>query len=583
MTRIFGQHRVARRQHASWSRTSVRPRLEPLEDRWVPSSLVPVAQRFSMTEGTNQSALVGTFADTNTATASNFTASIIWGDGTAASAGAVSQLGPHSFGVVGTHNYAEEAGAGFPFSVVITVHDNITNDTTLIQSSATVLDAVLSPNKITTANPLQFNAVGTAGSTNALSAFEAAIGGPNNKDNPPQPNGFRTINWDGVKLDGTDFNGDTTVINKGTTVAIPVNRFQSRGVQFEEVYAVSGDGFATVNPHAKGLFPAFSPKNTFTMFNENTIDFRFVLASDPATDPRPAISRGFGAIFLNVRLPDTTSIEYFNGDTSLGKFFVTPGPVSSPEFLGVLFNNPVVTRVTITLGTDVLFFFDGTTFHSSSTDNPGAGHNLAVTDDFAYAEPMPLPPPPPPRMISPKAGVAFTGVVATFFDSDPKGNAKDFTATISWGDGHQSPGAITVNPSGGFNVSGTNTYAHPGVFHITVAIADFGGSGLTLPATANVGMVAAGTIDAINTAAPTVPAAQNQPVTPVSQLPYQPHRVDAALSGSTDDATGIGQLSGNDGRYAVDLLTRHARSMLDSAIFVPKTEGADVDKTLVAS
>jgi hypothetical protein len=581
MTRIFTQHRVTPRRLGSWDRASVRPRLEPLEDRWVPSSLVPVTQRFSMTEGANQSALVGTFADTNTATASNFTASINWGDATAASAGVVSQLGPHSFGVVGTHDYAEEAGAGFTFSVVITIHDTTTNETALIQSSAVVLDAVLSPNKIT-ANPVKFSGVGTANSSNALSAFEAAIGGTNNKDNPPQNNGFRAINWDGVKLDGTDFNGDTTVINKGTTVGIPINRFQSRGVEFEEVYAVSGDGFSTVNPHAHGLFPAFSPKNTFTMFNENTIDFRFVLASDPATDPRPAISRGFGAIFLNVRLPDTTSIEYFNGDTSLGKFFVSPGPVSSTEFLGVLFNNPIVTRVTITLGTDVLFFFDGTTFHSSSTDNPGAGHNLAVTDDFAYAEPMPLPPPPPPRTISPKAGVAFTGVVATFFDTDPKGNAKDFTATISWGDGHQSPGTITVNPSGGFNVSGTNTYAHTGVFHINVAIADFGGSGLTLPATANVSMVAAGSLDAINTAAPTAPAAQNQRATPVSNLADHPHLVDAALSSSTDGAGGISHPEGNEGQSAVGVLTRHARNMLDSAIFaVPKTE--DLDKTLAAN
>jgi hypothetical protein len=534
-----------------------------------------------MTEGTNQSALVGTFADTNTVTASNLTASINWGDGTAPSTGVVSQLGPHSFGVVGTHNYAEESAVGFPFSVVITIHDTTTNETALIQSSATVLDAVLSPNK-TTASPLQFNGVGTANSSNALSAFEAAIGGTNNRDNPPQPNGFRTINWDGVKLDGTDFNGNTTVISKGTTVGIPINRFQSRGVQFEEVYAVSGDGFATVNPHAKGLFPAFSPKNTFTMFNENTIDFRFVLASDPTTVPRPAISRGFGAIFLNVRLPDTTSIEYFNGDTSLGKFFVSPGPVSSPEFLGALFNNPVVTRVTITLGTDVLFFFDGTTFHSSSTDNPGAGHNLAVTDDFAYAEPMPLPPPPPPRTISPKAGVAFTGVVATFFDSDPKGNAKDFTATISWGDGHQSPGTITVNPSGGFNVSGTNTYAHTGVFHINVAVADFGGSELNLPATANVGMVAASALDSINTAASAVPTNQHQPVTPTPTLPYQAHMVDAALSASTDGAAGISPSASNVGGYAFGVLTRHARNMLDSAIFaVPRAE--DVDKALAAN
>ena len=59
---------------------------------------------------------------------------------------------------------------------------------------------------------------------------------------------------DGVKLDGTDFGGgpNTTVISQGNTVGIPLDRFQSRGVYFGAVYAVSGDGFTTVNPSAAG-------------------------------------------------------------------------------------------------------------------------------------------------------------------------------------------------------------------------------------------------------------------------------------------------------------------------------------------
>ncbi len=128
-----------------------------------------------------------------------------------------------------------------------------------------------------------------------------------------------------MKLDGTDFGGDTTVIDQGKTVGIPLNRFQERGIFFEEVYAVSGDGFADVNPNATGLFNAFSPSNTFSMFNENTIDFSFVQPSSHTTSAVDAESRGFGAIFLNVETPNTTSIEYFHGDQSLGKFFVPVG------------------------------------------------------------------------------------------------------------------------------------------------------------------------------------------------------------------------------------------------------------------
>src|SRR5207302_10120630 len=66
-------------------------------------------------------------------------------------------------------------------------------------------------------------------------------------------------------------------------------------------------------------------------------------------------------------------------------------------------------------------------------------------------------------------------VVGTFNDLDPNGNAKDFTATINWGDGHSTNGTIAKNAQGGFNVSGTNTYAHEGLFPINIDVADFGG------------------------------------------------------------------------------------------------------------
>ncbi len=166
-----------------------------------------------------------------------------------------------------------------------------------------------------------------------MTAFEAAIVGANNGANPPpKTNGFRVINWDGVALDGTDFGGVATVINNGKVVGISLNRFQERGVFFEEIYAVSGAAsptdqstFSTVNPNVANLFPAFSPVETFAMFNDNTIGLSFVLAAAHTTTPAPAATRGFGAIFRNVRLANMTSIEYFNGVRSLGKFFVANG------------------------------------------------------------------------------------------------------------------------------------------------------------------------------------------------------------------------------------------------------------------
>src|SRR5262249_30869457 len=160
------------------------------------------------------------------------------------------------------------------------------------------------------------------------------------------------------------------------TVGIAPNRFQARGVLFDEIYAVSGDGFASVNPAVAGAFPAFSPANTFAPFNENTLDVAFVRPSDPASKPVAAAVRGLGAIFEDVEKANVSSIEYFAGDVSLGKYFVPEGQKADTEFLGVLFDAPVVTRVRLTLGEAPIFSVFG-----SISAGP-AGADLVATDDF---------------------------------------------------------------------------------------------------------------------------------------------------------------------------------------------------------
>src|SRR5581483_1066784 len=73
---------------------------------------------------------------------------------------------------------------------------------------------------------------GQQDATNAINSFRAIMGSVNNGQAGTQINGRREINWDGVKLDGTDFGGNTDVIVPGKVVGIPVNRFQQRGVLF---------------------------------------------------------------------------------------------------------------------------------------------------------------------------------------------------------------------------------------------------------------------------------------------------------------------------------------------------------------
>ena len=93
---------------------------------------------------------------------------------------------------------------------------------------------------------------------------------------------------------------------------------------------------------------------------------------------------GFGSVFTNVRLPDTTRLELFDAaNTSLG---VYAAPVSGPgglSFVGVVFDDGTrVARVRITSGTAAL----GPDTH----DDDYASVNLVVVDDFIYGQPLAL-------------------------------------------------------------------------------------------------------------------------------------------------------------------------------------------------
>ncbi|MDQ3917668.1 MAG: FG-GAP-like repeat-containing protein [Acidobacteriota bacterium] len=63
--------------------------------------------------------------------------------------------------------------------------------------------------------------------------------------------------------------------------------------------------------------------------------------------------------------------------------------------------------------------------------------------------------------------------VASFTDYDTTKTAASFTATINWGDAAApSAGTVADNGSGGFNVTGSHTYASAGSYAVSVQIAD---------------------------------------------------------------------------------------------------------------
>jgi hypothetical protein len=81
-------------------------------------------------------------------------------------------------------------------------------------------------------------------------------------------------------------------------------------------------------------------------------------------------------------------------------------------------------------------------------------------------------------------GLPFNSSVASFTDADP-GSAGDYTAQITWGDGHTSAAAISL-VDGVYVVTAPHTYAGSGSFPISVAINDVDGSSVTVGSTATV-------------------------------------------------------------------------------------------------
>jgi hypothetical protein len=184
-------------------------------------------------------------------------------------------------------------------------------------AGATLASASLYIPSAWSVTPVVYSGSGANAAT-ALDAFRAAIGGDRNNTGP-EASGRREIGWDGVRLDGTDANPNTQVVDNGNTVIIPVDRFQNQGALFEDPYAVSGDGFASVNPATTGQFPAFSPNNTFVMQDDTPYQFddRFIGQSFTIPGTTTAAgTRGFGAIFVDVENTGSSSIEYFGHDSS---------------------------------------------------------------------------------------------------------------------------------------------------------------------------------------------------------------------------------------------------------------------------
>ena len=213
---------------------------------------------------------------------------------------------------------------------------------------------------------------GSGDVTGVVGQFRALLGDPLNGATPgAQPAGRREINWDGVPADLTDndaFPGDffNTRSPRGAVFTTPGPAFR-----------VSGKNLADVDPSYAGQFNFFSPQKTFAVAGSIVMTVEFQVPGSAT----PAVVRGFGVVFADVDRQGSATLEFFGPAGSLGRFEAPVRSGDSPlSFLGVVFQDAVVTRVRIVSGRAPL----GAGVKDISD---GGSQDLVVMDDFLYSEP----------------------------------------------------------------------------------------------------------------------------------------------------------------------------------------------------
>lgn len=211
----------------------------------------------------------------------------------------------------------------------------------------------------------------------AISQYRTLLGAPNPMVAGEQPGGRREVNWDALggvpsTLTNNDlFPGDFFNVNVPGGLLLTTDG---------PAFRISTIGFIDVNQAYFGEFNIFSPRGLFVARGSTVIDVNFVVAGSTT----PAVVTGFGSVFADVGLADSTNIEYFDaaGNQLLKVAALRRSDDRGLSFLGAVFDSAIVARVRITAG--------DTPIGATAFDNvKGAGekHDIVAMDNFIYGEP----------------------------------------------------------------------------------------------------------------------------------------------------------------------------------------------------
>jgi hypothetical protein len=389
----------------------------------------PVGATIAATEGQAfaPTAIAG-FADLNPGNnAADMTASIAWGDGTTSPGIVTFNSGDSTYTVTAGHSYAE-AGKHSP-NVTVTDDDG---STTSVPATVNVADAPLTATGTTVA--------ATEGqafaSTTPIATFTDANPGNNSADMTA------SIDW-----------GDGTT-SPGTVAANPAGGFT---VSAAHTYAEDGTRTATVTIADAGAKAATASATV----NVSDAPLAAMGASGlAATEGAPSgtltLATFTDADPNGTQADYTATIAWGDGTTSPGT--VAPNATGGFSVSGAhAYGEEGAPAATVTIADA-----GGKTTTATPTINVADAPLTLQTFGVAGA-----------------ARSQIGGAIASLTDASPSAAASDYSATVNWGDGTSGPAVVAADPSGGFSVSGSHSYAHGGAYIIVVTVHDDGGKSIS--------------------------------------------------------------------------------------------------------
>ena len=389
----------------------------------VQPSLTVAAQSVSGSEGAslaNSNVATFTLAGAS-ATASNFSAAVNWGDGSSTPA-TVAARASGGFDVNGSHTYAEEGSYTF---------------TVLVQYGTVVGSATGTANVADQAVAAQggFTLTAAAG-TSSTSQTAATFKDPGGLE--PLADYSATIDWgDGTSSAGTilpaDANGTFTVQGSHSynsagndAIAVAIQHDTAPNVTVTSTANVA----AVVHPSLTVAAQSVSGSEGASLANSNVATFTLAGASATASDFSATVNWGDGS-----SAPATVAAGASGGfDVNGSHIYAEEGSY-----------------------TFTVMVQDGSVVGSATGTANVADQAVAAQGGFT---------------LTAAAGTSSTSqTVATFKDRGGVEPMADYSATIDWGDGASSAGTIMpADANGTFTVQGSHSYAAAGTDAIIITI-----------------------------------------------------------------------------------------------------------------